>query len=181
MSDTEEHNRSDLKRSYHTDSDSNDDYVANDGRRFESPSPSAPISPVVENQQAPSAGDESEEGAIDAKSLPHVPKQNVERTPVRKRIALSDQKTDRPMSADVSYTRSSSHGDRPYTLSIRALLTRKESGVVIGKAGSNVAEIREKSGARVHLGDGSNGATERVVQVVGGLEVVSKACRLSPY
>jgi len=173
---SEDFNRSDLKRDYHTDSDS-EDYVNYDGRRIEA-TEEPPQSPLKLDS---TPGDDSEEGAIDSKPLPQVPKvsSQSDRPPSsssRKRVAMTDQRTDRPTSMDASYSRVDH--SRGYQMTIRALFTRKESGVVIGKQGSNVAEIRAKSGARVHLGDGNNGATERVAQVVGTLGEVSKVATL---
>ncbi|KAI8831006.1 hypothetical protein BJ741DRAFT_567730 [Chytriomyces cf. hyalinus JEL632] len=63
-------------------------------------------------------------------------------------------------------------------ITMRAIITMKEAGMIIGKNGKNVAEIRETSGARVTVSENVNGATERVVTIVGPLDTVAKAFAL---
>ncbi|RKP02422.1 hypothetical protein CXG81DRAFT_2160, partial [Caulochytrium protostelioides] len=63
-------------------------------------------------------------------------------------------------------------------LSMRALITRKEAGIVIGKGGRNVLEIREASGARVQVGEQVYGALDRVMTISGPLDTVAKAFSL---
>jgi hypothetical protein len=66
--------------------------------------------------------------------------------------------------------------DSPPVTTIRALVSTKEAGVIIGKSGKNVKEIRELSGARVNISEMIPGAVERVLTVVGPLDAVAKVC-----
>ncbi|KAF9154853.1 hypothetical protein BG015_011798 [Linnemannia schmuckeri] len=68
--------------------------------------------------------------------------------------------------------------DSPPVSTIRALVSTKEAGVIIGKSGKNVKEIRELSGARVNISEMISGAVERVLTVVGPLDAVAKAFSL---
>ena len=49
-------------------------------------------------------------------------------------------------------------------------------GCIIGKGGSHVNEIREKSGARVMVSESIPGNPERILNVSGPLDAVSKVC-----
>jgi len=64
------------------------------------------------------------------------------------------------------------------TISLRALVTTKEAGVIIGKGGKNVSEIRERSGAKVTISEMVQGAYERILTVTGPLDTVAKAFAL---
>ncbi|CAG8513224.1 5434_t:CDS:2 [Ambispora gerdemannii] len=64
------------------------------------------------------------------------------------------------------------------TISLRALVTTKEAGVIIGKAGKNVSEIRDRSGAKVTISEMVQGAYERILTVTGPLDTVAKAFAL---
>lgn len=64
--------------------------------------------------------------------------------------------------------------ETPPATTIRALVSTKEAGVIIGKSGKNVKEIRELSGARVNISEMIPGAAERVLTVVGPLDAVAK-------
>lgn len=64
------------------------------------------------------------------------------------------------------------------TISLRALVTTKEAGVIIGKGGKNVSEIRDRSGAKVTISEMVQGAYERILTVTGPLDTVAKAFAL---
>lgn len=64
--------------------------------------------------------------------------------------------------------------DAPPVTTIRALVATKEAGVIIGKSGKNVKEIRELSGARVNISEMIPGAAERVLTVIGPLDAAAK-------
>ncbi|KAF8924386.1 hypothetical protein BGZ58_001834 [Dissophora ornata] len=64
------------------------------------------------------------------------------------------------------------------SMAIRALVSMKEAGVIIGKSGKNVNEIREQSGAKVTISDITPGAIERVMTISGPLDMVAKAYAL---
>lgn len=53
-------------------------------------------------------------------------------------------------------------------------MSTKDAGVIIGKSGKNVSEIREMSGAKVTISEMIPGAFERVLTVSGPLDTVAK-------
>ncbi|PWN24857.1 hypothetical protein BDZ90DRAFT_234473 [Jaminaea rosea] len=61
------------------------------------------------------------------------------------------------------------------TLSLRALLSTKEAGVIIGKGGSNVASLRESTGVKAGVSKVVQGVHDRVLSVTGSLEGCAKA------
>ncbi|KAI9032502.1 hypothetical protein CLU79DRAFT_830356 [Phycomyces nitens] len=63
-------------------------------------------------------------------------------------------------------------------LSIRSLVGTKDAGVIIGRGGKNVSEIREMSAARVTISDIVPGAYERILTVSGPLAAIAKAYSL---
>ncbi|KAI7887099.1 hypothetical protein K492DRAFT_202722 [Lichtheimia hyalospora FSU 10163] len=63
-------------------------------------------------------------------------------------------------------------------LTLRALVTTKEAGVVIGKAGKNVAELRDTTGVKAGVSKVVQGVHDRVLTVSGSLEGVAKAYSL---
>ena len=63
------------------------------------------------------------------------------------------------------------------SISMRALITSKDAGVVIGRQGKNVADVREQSGARITVSEQIHGSTERILTISGPLDAVAKAVR----
>jgi len=61
-------------------------------------------------------------------------------------------------------------------LTLRMILAGREVGVIIGKAGETINTIRQTSGARIHISDGS--CPERVITAVGAPEAVCEAYSL---
>ncbi|ELU43123.1 cytoplasmic protein [Rhizoctonia solani AG-1 IA] len=61
------------------------------------------------------------------------------------------------------------------TLTLRALVTTKEAGVIIGKGGKNVADLREQTGVKAGVSKVVQGVNERVLSVSGTVEDVAKA------
>ncbi|KAG0165705.1 RNA binding protein, heterogenous nuclear RNP-K like protein, partial [Apophysomyces sp. BC1015] len=59
-------------------------------------------------------------------------------------------------------------------LTLRALISSKEAGVVIGKGGKNVAELRESTGVKASVSQSVQGVQERILTVTGSLEGVAK-------
>ncbi|CAF3228928.1 unnamed protein product [Rotaria socialis] len=66
-----------------------------------------------------------------------------------------------------------SPGEVDNFLTIRLLMQGKEVGSIIGKRGDNIKAIREESGARINISDGTT--PERIVTMVGTIETLSKA------
>jgi len=60
-------------------------------------------------------------------------------------------------------------------LSLRALVSTKEAGVIIGKGGKNVAELRELTGVKAGVSKVVPGVHDRVLSVTGPLDGVAKA------
>jgi heterogeneous nuclear rnp K-like protein 2 len=111
-----------------------------------------------------------------------------------KRQAVPDPKTDTPYAAksdgvkdNGSYEKYKSEDDvkkkgdedseqvaaeiKP--ISLRAVVNTKDAGVIIGKGGKNVNEIRELSGAKVTISEIVPGAVERILTVTGPLDTVA--------
>ena len=73
--------------------------------------------------------------------------------------------------------------DRPKTeeeyaeaqLTLRAIVTSREAGVIIGKAGKNVAELRDETGVRAGVSKAVPGVHDRILAVTGALAGISKA------
>ena len=61
------------------------------------------------------------------------------------------------------------------TLTLRALVSTKEAGIIIGKAGKNVADLREQTGVKAGVSKVIPGVHERVLTVTGPVEGVAKA------
>ena len=60
-------------------------------------------------------------------------------------------------------------------LTLRAIVSSKEAGVIIGKAGKNVADLRDETGVKAGVSKVVQGVHDRVLTVTGGLESISKA------
>ena len=60
-------------------------------------------------------------------------------------------------------------------LTLRAIVSSKEAGVIIGKAGKHVAALRDESGVKAGVSKVVQGVHDRVLTVSGGLEAISKA------
>ena len=73
--------------------------------------------------------------------------------------------------------RSQSPSPSPHdTLTLRALVSTKEAGIIIGKGGKNVADLREQTGVKAGVSKVIQGVHERVLTVTGPVESVSKVC-----
>jgi|SRR5690242_5863935 len=60
-------------------------------------------------------------------------------------------------------------------LTLRAIVSSKEAGVIIGKAGKNVADLRDETGVRAGVSKVVAGVHDRVLSVTGSLSGISKA------
>jgi len=63
-------------------------------------------------------------------------------------------------------------------LTLRAIVSSKEAGVIIGKAGKNVADLREETGVKAGVSKVVPGVHDRVLTVSGPLSGISKAYSL---
>ncbi len=64
------------------------------------------------------------------------------------------------------------------TLTLRAIVSTKEAGVIIGKAGKNVADLREETGVKAGVSKVVQGVHDRVLTVTGPLAGIAKAYSL---
>lgn len=60
-------------------------------------------------------------------------------------------------------------------LTLRAIVSSREAGVIIGKAGKNVADLREETGVKAGVSKVVQGVHDRVLTVTGALDGISKA------
>jgi heterogeneous nuclear rnp K-like protein 2 len=60
-------------------------------------------------------------------------------------------------------------------MTLRAIVSSKEAGVIIGKAGKNVAELREETGVKAGVSKVVPGVHDRVLTITGGCEAISRA------
>jgi len=66
--------------------------------------------------------------------------------------------------------------DKPApTMSMRSLIVTQDASIIIGKGGQNIAQIRERSGAKVNVSENVAGNPERVLTVSGALDAVARA------
>jgi len=66
-------------------------------------------------------------------------------------------------------------GNASNQFTMRALVSSREAGIIIGKAGKNVADLREATGVKAGVSKVVPGVQERVLSVTGSLEAVGKA------
>lgn len=60
-------------------------------------------------------------------------------------------------------------------LTVRAIVSSKEAGVIIGKGGKNVAELRDETGVKAGVSKVVQGVHDRVLTITGGCDAISKA------
>ena len=63
-------------------------------------------------------------------------------------------------------------------LTLRALVSSKEAGVIIGKSGQNVANLRDQTNVRAGVSKVVPGVPDRVLTVTGRLDGIAKAYQL---
>ncbi|KAF8936334.1 hypothetical protein EDD21DRAFT_412012 [Dissophora ornata] len=102
-----------------------------------------------------------------------------------KRAAVNDSNSSSPQrpqhrrrNSDDASRKEGAEGDVPPTTALRSIVSTKDAGVIIGKSGKNVSEIREQSGAKVTISEMVPGAYERILTVSGPLDTVAKAYSL---
>lgn len=85
------------------------------------------------------------------------------------RLDLNDRE-DGPPKTEEEYAQS--------TLTLRAIVSSKEAGVIIGKQGKNVADLRDETGVKAGVSKVVQGVHDRVLTVTGPLASISKAYNL---
>ncbi|KAM5441264.1 RNA binding protein, heterogenous nuclear RNP-K like protein [Microsporum ferrugineum] len=84
------------------------------------------------------------------------------------RVSVNDQgEAEAPPKTDEEYAQS--------MLTLRAIVSSKEAGVIIGKAGKNVADLRDETGVKAGVSKVVQGVHDRVLTVTGPLQGTSKA------
>lgn len=63
-------------------------------------------------------------------------------------------------------------------LTLRALVSTKDAGVIIGKGGKNVADLRDQTGVKAGVSKVTPGIHERVLTISGPVERVAEVSRL---
>lgn len=61
---------------------------------------------------------------------------------------------------------------------MRALVGTKDAGIIIGKGGKNVADLREQTGVKAGVSKVVSGVHERVLSVSGSVQGVAKVSLL---
>lgn len=72
----------------------------------------------------------------------------------------------------------SNEPDTETRITARVLVSVKEAGIIIGKQGSVIANIREETGVQAAVSAVVPGFLERILTVIGSIEAVSKALNL---
>lgn len=90
--------------------------------------------------------------------------------------ATAPEQTSTTASADLD--QSSGTRSPPNQIQIRALVTTKEAGILIGMKGKNIQDMREASGAKMGISEQVQGVNERILNVNGPVDVVAKAFNL---
>lgn len=60
-------------------------------------------------------------------------------------------------------------------LTLRAIVSSKEAGVIIGKGGKNVADLRDETGVKAGVSKVVQGVHDRVLTITGGCDAISQA------
>ncbi|KAK2070180.1 hypothetical protein P8C59_004697 [Phyllachora maydis] len=60
-------------------------------------------------------------------------------------------------------------------LTLRAVVSTKEAGVIIGKGGKNVADLRDETGVKAGVSKVVQGVHDRVLTITGGCDAISRA------
>lgn len=92
---------------------------------------------------------------------------------------LTGDNTQAGSSAGMATNASSSSATPPSPsamIHMRCLIVTQDASIIIGRGGKHVNEIREKSGARVMVSESIPGNPERILNVSGPLDAVSKVC-----
>ncbi|KAG0056508.1 hypothetical protein BGZ83_004766 [Gryganskiella cystojenkinii] len=138
------------------------------------PSGSTALTTTSDDRDKKRALDDSDEHDSDSEDRRH------------KRAAVNDSDSSSPQrpqhrrrnSDDASRKHEATEGDIPPTTALRSIVSTKDAGVIIGKSGKNVSEIRDQSGAKVTISEMIPGAYERILTVSGPLDTVAKAYSL---
>ena len=91
------------------------------------------------------------------------------------RVSLNDANDDHRVGPDGEPAPRTDEEYAQSQLTLRAIVSSKEAGVIIGKAGKNVADLRDETGVKAGVSKVVQGVHDRVLTVTGGLEGISRA------
>ena len=63
-------------------------------------------------------------------------------------------------------------------LTLRAIVSSKEAGVIIGKGGKNVADLRDETGVKAGVSKVVQGVHDRVLTITGGCDAIADAYKV---
>lgn len=86
---------------------------------------------------------------------------------------MSDHQEDNINNAVASEQQQQQQQNEEDQLTLRALVSTREAGVIIGKGGKNVAELRDATGVKAGVSKVVQGVHDRVLTVSGTLEGVA--------
>lgn len=82
-------------------------------------------------------------------------------------VGMEQDESDIPPKTEEEYAQS--------MLTLRAIVSSKEAGVIIGKAGKNVADLRDETGVKAGVSKVVPGVHDRVLTVTGPLQGTARA------
>lgn len=82
--------------------------------------------------------------------------------------------------AGASSSGDASSGPASQNIHMRCLIVTTDASIIIGRGGTHVNEIRDKSGARIMVSESIPGNPERILNVSGALDAVSKVRSRAP-
>lgn len=82
-------------------------------------------------------------------------------------VTLEHDESELPPKTDEEYAES--------ILTLRAIVSSKEAGVIIGRAGKNVADLRDETGVKAGVSKSVLGVHDRVLTVTGTLQGTARA------
>ena len=94
------------------------------------------------------------------------------------RLSTSDSQHDGPGSSSGAPQFRTEEEYAVQQLTLRAIVSSREAGVIIGKQGKNVADLRDETGVRAGVSKVVPGVHDRVLTVTGELRAIGKAYRI---
>ncbi|KOS17122.1 RNA-binding protein rnc1 [Escovopsis weberi] len=89
--------------------------------------------------------------------------------------SLDHLKMDDRLGSDVELVPKTDEEYAQAQLTLRAIVSSKEAGVIIGKGGKNVADLRDETGVKAGVSKVVQGVHDRVLTITGGCDAISRA------
>ena len=124
--------------------------------------------PATADSQAPAGAAPTEGDA--APDSPAADKTPAKRAPRGPRVSRGTPRT----SAAADAAGSPSTETKRSAVDLRAIVSSREAGTIIGKGGATVAELRERTGCKAGVSKAVPGVQERVLSVAGSTESISQ-------